>query len=128
MMSPPRPRRTPIGVAILGVLVLLAGILVALLGILVLIASTVLAPFLASAGLNLVGVGLAVGAVTLVIGILLVVSGLGLIRLRLWAWVLAFLATVGTLAVLLIYGGTVCGIGIAAVIFIYLIAVRGHFR
>jgi len=128
MPAPRRPRHTPIGVAILGILLILSGVLVALLGILVLIASTVLAGFLNGLGVSIAGAGLLVGGVILVIGILLVVSGMGLIRLRLWAWVLAFLATLGTLVLLVVYGGTVCGIGIAAVIFIYLIAVKRHFR
>jgi len=77
-----KPHRT-IGVAILAILVILAGVLLTLLGLLAVVAALVLAPAL-----------LIVTLIFLVLALVLLASGIGLWNMRGWAWWLAVIVLI----------------------------------
>lgn len=126
MAPPPRPHR-PLGVAILAILIILAGfLLMVLFGL----------AFAALLALSSPGILLAIDGVLFLFGILILVSGIGLWNLRPWAWWLAtivvFLELV--LQVLAIDWkasltfGILLPLIVVGIIFVYLLAVRGAFR
>jgi len=129
--------RRPLGVTIIGGLVLLGALILAIAGLGGMFFSFVsLIP-----GSNVAGGALFLwGAAYFVLSIILGISGMGLLRLRTWAWWLAFLVALGSLA-WSAYGlysastagvplepSTILTVGIVALIFVYLLSVRGRFR
>ncbi len=126
--------KRPVGIAILGVLVLLASAVLVIAGLLGIFASPL--GLIPGSGLN--GVALFSGGVLfLVLGVVLGIAGSGLMHLRRWAWWLA----VGTTLVVLVW--TLVRIfqamevvhiewyateAVAAVLFGYLITVYHYFR
>src|SRR2546426_2530084 len=119
--SPPPSR--PIGVTLLAVLTILLGVLIVGLGLLFIVAPLILV----GVGLPL-AFGLAagvIGAIVLVFGLIWIGVGVGLLHLRGWAWWLAVIVMV-----LSIVGSVASPITavIPALILIYLIVVRHHFR
>lgn len=124
----------PIGITILGVLVILASIVTGLAGLgAVLLAFASLIP---GTGLP-TGILFVGGLLYMVIAVILLAAGVGLLRLRGWAWWLALLTTLGVLGWTL-YGwytspadttiGNWATVAIAAAIVLYLAVVRRHFR
>lgn len=116
----------PLGVAILAVLIGIFGFVVFLVGLLLL---------LSIAGLTLGGVvvtsvfgttGAVAGLIIVIIGLVILAVATGLWDQELWALVLAII-------VLLFYGvaeffsGNWIGLGIVALLLVYLVAVSGHF-
>ena len=81
----------PIGVTVLGVLVILAAIIVGLAGLAgIFLSFASLLP-----GVNLPGTALILGGLLyVVIGIILLIAGVGLLGLRIWAWWLATLTAI----------------------------------
>jgi len=121
--APYPPASRPIGVTLLAVLTILLGILIVLVGLLFVVAPLIL-----------VGVGLppafglaasVIGAIVFVFGLIWIGVGVGLLHLRPWAWWLAVivmaLSIVGSIA------SPITAV-IPALILIYLILVRHHFR
>lgn len=130
--------RRPVGVTILGGLVLVAALVMALAGLAgMFVAFADLIP-----GVNIPGVATFLWGLTFfVLAICLGVAGAGLLSLRPWAWWLAMIVTLGALlyAGYNIYDastGTGAGIeltslltvGFVGVVFAYLLAVYGRFR
>ena len=121
--GPYPPPSRPIGVALLSVLTILLGILIVIAGLLFIIAPLVLVGF----GLPL-GFGLAasvIGAIVLVFGLIWIGVGVGLLHLRGWAWWLAVIVMV--LSIVGSFASPLTAV-IPALILIYLIVVRHHFR
>lgn len=128
----------PIGITILGILVVLAAVVITLIGIMgILVGLAFLVPGApAPAGPLLLG-----GLTYFVIGLVLGISGTGLLRLRPWAWWLALLAAVGYLAYVA-YGiyddmrpsgpglslTSAVTLGVVGVILVYLVSVQRSFR
>ncbi len=120
----------PIGVTILAILAILAGILFLILGAAGLLVTAV-------AGLTPEEVQLlrAVGALGVVLGIVYLVGGIGLLRLTVWGWWLAiiasFLSVVSNIVQVVINPaalvGTVFGLVLSLYILGYLYVVRGEF-
>jgi lysylphosphatidylglycerol synthetase-like protein (DUF2156 family) len=119
---PPIPRTRPLGVTILAILTILVGIGLFLLGLVVVAAASLFTLFAPVFGLPLVLIGILV----LVVGILMLVSGFGLLKLRMWAWWLAFISFVlGTISSILSQSYITAGIEVLLIV--YLILVRKHF-
>ncbi len=119
--APPASR--PIGVTLLAVLTILLGILIVLAGVLFLVAPLILV----GVGLPL-AFGLAagvIGAIVLALGLVWIGVGVGLLHLRGWAWWLAVIVMV--LSILGSIGSPITAV-IPALILVYLIVVRRHFR
>ncbi len=119
--APPASR--PIGVTLLAVLTILLGILIVLAGVLFLVAPLILV----GVGLPL-AFGLAagvIGAIVLVLGLVWIGVGVGLLHLRGWAWWLAVIVMV--LSILGSIASPITAV-IPALILVYLIVVRHHFR
>ena len=118
---PPSPSR-PIGVAILAILVILAGVILVLLAFAAFLLSGV--GFLG--GLLPIGLlGGFLGLILLIFGLVWIGVGLGLWHLRSWAWWLAVIVMV-----LSIIGGVAAppGIVVPLVILIHLMLVRHPFH
>ena len=122
----------PLGVTILGVLVIIVAILVGL-GALLLIAVGLAA---AALGAGLLGsFAFVSGIVTLIIAIILGAAGSGLLKLRPWAWWLAAIVIFADLA-WTGYGvfrgdlsaGSIFTALVLLLLFVYMLAVRKHFR
>jgi len=133
MYSPRMPRRRPFGVTLLGILIILIGLLVLFVGlllVLIVVAPGSVVPAEFSALLTVSGLTLTIAAIVTVVGALWLVAGIGLLRLRTWAWALALIASLlGAVAGFLTPPvGLGCGTIFGIVVFIYLIAVRRHFR
>lgn len=124
----------PLGVSVLGGLVILAAIvafLVALAGFIVGFASLI-------PGVNLDTGAAFVGALLyLIVAVVLGVAGGGLLRMRPWAWWLALLASLVALAIAAyrivdapanVSLGTLLAIVVSAVVFVYLLTVFRYFR
>lgn len=115
----------------MAVLVFIAGILLLVGGIAVLLVSDLLAE-VAEEQTTFIQVA---GAVTAVMGILFLIGGVGLIRLTLWGWWLAIIASlisVGTNISQVVvnpanWWGPIPGLVIALIILVYLFVVREHF-
>jgi hypothetical protein len=128
MPSMPSPRKTPIGVLILGILTILSGLgLVAIGGLL-----AVAAFITAGAGGPIGGMfGALFGIIAvliLIFGIIAILSGVGLIRLRPWAWWLTMIVSVLSLLSSLADISTLWYFTILElVIIIYLVIVKKHF-
>src|SRR2546425_7329408 len=121
--GPYPPPSRPIGVTLLAVLTILLGVLIVGLGLLFIVAPLILV----GVGLPL-AFGLAagvIGAIVLVFGLIWIGVGVGLLHLRGWAWWLAVIVVV-----LSIVGSVASPLTavIPALILIYLIVVRHHFR
>lgn len=119
--------RLPLGVAIISVLVGIVGFLFLLDGLFVLLLNVA---FL-NVGSNMSGTAQAYGqlyggAILSVLGAILLGTAVGLWDQRLWALVLAIIVSFLVLAFELLTGGTL-GIVLAAVLFVYLVAVHRHF-
>ncbi len=124
--TPATPSR-PLGVAILAVLIGLYGFLVILLGALLLVGSS----------LGIVGGGLPhsfgvtgtlAGAIVLIIGLIILGLAVGLWHLRMWALVLTLLFLAFEMVSYGLAGDFVSiGFILAAVLFVYLLAVSRHF-
>ncbi len=122
----PQPRRRPIGVTLLAILLILVGILAVLVSLVLLLAGVLLVPVTGF-------LGVAIGGVILILSFLVLAAGFALLSLRPWAWWLAvivlFLYLLTQVSVVLAGGGIgVVGVIIPALVFIYLLAVRKHFR
>jgi lysylphosphatidylglycerol synthetase-like protein (DUF2156 family) len=116
------PRTRPLGVTILAILTILVGIGLFLLGLVVVAAASLFTLFAPVFGLPLVLIGILV----LLVGILMLVSGFGLLKLRMWAWWLAFISFVlGTISSILSQSYITAGIEVLLIV--YLILVRKHF-
>ena len=118
----PQPRRRPIGVTILAVLIILAGLFFLFISLAALVLGTVF----------LGGFGLALGAVLVILAFLTLAAGFGLLGMRPWAWwlsvivlVLSILSQVGSYQ---IGTGSPWSIAIPGLILVYLLAVRKYFR
>lgn len=136
MSYPARPprRRRPIGVLILGILVILSGVFVLLISLL----GTLLGVLgsIGSGGDPLFVILLVVGLVGVLFGILLMVAGTGLLGLRPWAWWLATIVLVLWIANSLLGSYSLAGtitlmalwpVVIPILILVYLLVVRRHF-
>lgn len=124
-VAPPPPPSRPIGVSILAVLVGLYGVFLILAGIVVIAGAAVLGSL---AGYHFAGLPLfAVGAIVFILGVVILAAALGLWHLRLWALVLALIVT---FIEVVSYGlaGSILGLAIALIIFVYLLAVHRHFH
>ncbi|HLQ41996.1 MAG TPA: hypothetical protein VK189_03990 [Thermoplasmata archaeon] len=119
----PPPVSRPIGVTLLAVLTILLGILIVLAGLLFIVAPLILV------GVGLPpGFGLAasvIGAIVFVFGLIWIGVGVGLLHLRSWAWWLAVI--VMALSIAGSISSPITAV-IPALILIYLIVVRRHFR
>ena len=126
MAYAPRSRR-PVGVAILAVLVILAGVILTLLALLTILAG-LLVPLL-----------LGIGVIALILSLILLAAGFGLWNLRPWAWWLAMIVLVLTIISQLsgvglaggfrnLSTGQLVAVVLPILMFIYLLAVRGTFR
>ncbi|MCJ2520275.1 MAG: hypothetical protein LN412_04915 [Candidatus Thermoplasmatota archaeon] len=121
----------PVGVTILAVLVFIAAILLLTGGITVLLVSDLVAE-VAEEWTTLVQVA---GAVAVLMGILFLIGGVGLIRLTLWGWWLAIIASLISVASNISqvvvnpanWWGPIPGLVIALIILVYLFVVREHF-
>jgi hypothetical protein len=114
--------RRPLGVAILAILVVLGGVLLVLAGAAVLFLSGAAA----LADLGVLGLaGAVLGGALLIFGLIWLAVGFGLWNLRSWAWWLAVIVMV-----LSIIGGIGAPVTIVipALILVYLLVVRNHFR
>jgi len=121
--GPHPPRSRPIGVTLLAVLTILLGVLIVLLGLLFIVAPLILV----GVGLPL-AFGLAagvIGAIVLVFGLIWIGVGVGLLHLRGWAWWFAVIVMV--LSIVGSFASPITAV-IPALILIYLIVVRHHFR
>ena len=127
----------PLGITILGALVLLAAIVMVLIGIAAFfVGLAFLVPGSPTSGTPL----LLNGLLYFFIGVVLGVAGMGPLRLRPWAWGLAILASLVTLVYLgyNMYQASSAGLGvkleglltlaIVAAVFIYLLSVARAFR
>jgi uncharacterized membrane protein (DUF2068 family) len=132
--------RRPLGIVVLGILILLASIVLALIGLAGILVG--LAGLLPGSGLNATAL-IVGGIISLVFAIVLGIAGSGLLALRPWAW---WLATIVTLAALVytavnlyqaatgpgssgrIDVGSAITVAFLAVIFAYLLSVYGRFR
>ncbi len=129
----PPPSR-PVGVAILAILMILAGALLTLLALLLVFGSSLILV----GGVPLAGLALAGSFIFLLLSLLVLAAGLGLWHLRPWAWWLSVIVLV--LIVVNEFWGTTLAhlrslsavslliIGFPVLLLIYLIAVRHHFR
>ncbi len=122
------------GITILGVLVLLASTVLVIAGLLGIFASPL--GLIPGSGLN-AGALFSGGVLFLVLGVVLGVAGTGLMRLRPWSWWLAMLTVVAVLVWTVIRIFQAMGalhvewyatVGIAAVLFGYLVTVHTFFR
>jgi hypothetical protein len=124
--TPPEPSR-PLGVAILAVLIGIAGILWTLLGLLV-IASVSIGAYTGAIPSVFGVTGIVAGIVLLIVGLIVLGLALGLWHQRMWALVLTILFLLVELA---IYGYArdflSWGFVIALVLLVYLAAVHRHF-
>src|SRR5690242_9902553 len=84
MPMPTAPRKTPIGVLILGILVIIAGIGLLAIGGLFVAGAAMVGGGGAVGGL-FAGLFLIIGAVFVIFGLIAVLAGVGLIKLRPWA-------------------------------------------
>jgi len=122
-VAPPPVRTRPLGVTILAVLTILVGIGTLLLGV----ALFALGAFAGAFSLGfLAALGVLAGLVFVVVGILFLAAGFGLLNLRKWAWWLAILAFIVSLASSALSANYVF-VAIDALLVIYLILVRKHF-
>ena len=120
----------PIGVTILAVLAIIVAILLFLGGAGSLVVTVV--PGLTPEQVQLLQ---ALGALSLLLGVLYLVGGIGLLRLTMWGWWLAVIASLVTVVsnisqVVINPGlvlGAVPGLILALIILIYLFVVRGEF-
>jgi hypothetical protein len=116
-----RPLHRPILVAILAILVILAGALVLIAGLVVALGLGLLGG-LAFGGVG-AAIGAAIGAVIVIIGAIMLVAGLGLWRMRGWAWWLTVI-----IVVLDIIGAGLLGKLVMGALLVYLILVRKYFN
>jgi len=125
--SAPAPSR-PLGVAILAVLVGIFGFFNTLGGILLIAGATALS-FLGVAN-SFAGLGGAIaGIIVLVIGLIILGLALGLWHLRMWALALTVIFLILVMVDYGIAGAFISfGFIFALILFLYLLAVRRHFR
>lgn len=127
----------PIGITILGALVILAAVILILIGIAsFFVGLAFLIPGTPISGTSLILTGL----LYFVIGVVLAIAGSGLLAMRVWAWGLALLAALVTLVYLGygVYQDTRGGASVSiysvftllifAVIFVYLLSLSRAFR
>jgi hypothetical protein len=120
------PGRLPIGVAILAVLVGVVGFLVFLDGLLFLFLGISFLNFTAPGG-TVLGFGRLGGSfIIMIVGLIMMGVASGLWNQRLWALVVAIIATF-IIFVLFLLAGALLGIIISLVVLIYLLAVHRHF-
>jgi len=117
------PRATPIGVIILGVLTILLGIGALVIGIPVLLAAGILGLTFAGFATDLLGI---IGIVLTVFGAIAIGAGVGLIRLRSWAWWLAFVVALLQF-IGLVFVGTWLLAALWFLLLVYLAVVKKHF-
>lgn len=114
----------PLGVAIIAILIILAGFIFILVGIALLLLGGFLG--LAFAGPVGAALGATFGIIVLVFGGILLAAGLGLWRMKSWAWWLA--AIVMLLSIVGSYGNGYAGPVVGALFFVYLLLVKKHFN
>ena len=129
--APVRPSR-PIGVALLAILVILAGLVLVLLSLLAILLGLAV---LAAGGGSLV---LILAGIAFVLSAFLLLAGLGLWKLRPWAWWLSVIVLVLSLLAQLagvsiqnwrdMTTSQIVALGLPILILLYLFAVRRHFR
>lgn len=124
--SYPQPRRRPIGVTILAILLILVGIFAVLISLAVLFLGVLILP-----DVGLLGVG--IGVVVLILSFLILAAGFALLSLRPWAWWLSVIVLLLYLLAQIPFIRAGGGIGLVSIIipalmFVYLLAVRKHFR
>ncbi|MEE8231986.1 MAG: hypothetical protein V3R46_01535, partial [Thermoplasmata archaeon] len=120
----------PFGVTILAVLAILAAIPLLIVG-----SSTVIVAAIVGLTPGEVQLIQALGTVSIVLGILYLVGGVGLLRLAVWGWWVAILASLISLASTITQAvinpgaflGTIFGLVLALFILGYLYVVRGEF-
>lgn len=98
-----RRRRRPLGVTIVAAILAIHGILDALLGIIILVGALALGHVISSHGHTTTGTivdtaGVVLGGITLVIGLVKLIVPVGLLLLRRWAYWLAIIIEVFSLA------------------------------
>lgn len=120
----PQPRSTPIGVIILGVLTILMGIGAFIIGVPVLLLSGFLGLTVGGFSAGLLAI---IGFVLFIFGIVAIAAGVGLIRLRGWAWWLAFIAAILQFIGLVYMYSLVLAV-LWLLILVYLLVVKKHFR
>ena len=128
--TPPHVRR-PILIAILAIFVAIYGLVVAIGGFLYFFGVTIfhnIIPSTSIASNIIVGIGI------IIFGIIIMAVAAGLWRLRMWAWAIAFIFTLGALGFAIYYGGapyygfnTFDGI-FSVLVLIYLLVVVRNFR
>lgn len=121
-------RSRPLGVAILSVLVGIYGFLLIVGGALVIAGAAALAYLGVPSGFaGLTGVTF--GAIILIVGLIILGLALGLWHLRMWALVLTLLFVLFEIVSYGLAGAFVTfGFIFALILFVYLLAVRRHFR
>jgi hypothetical protein len=126
MPTMPGPRKTPIGVMILGILVILVGIGTLGLGALLVLGASMMAVGGGSLGGAFGALFAVFGGILAIFGILAILSGVGLIRLRSWAWWLTLIVSIFNFI-----GGILSPfwyIGVVwLLIIVYLVVVKKHF-
>lgn len=129
--TPPQyvaPPSRPLGVAILAILVGILGFLVIITGLLIIAAATI--PTILGVPSSFIGVGgLTWGLAVLIVGLILLGLALGLYRLRMWALVLSLIFVFVELLGAGLAGNFVSfDFILSLILFVYLLAVHGHFR
>jgi hypothetical protein len=128
--GPPHVRR-PILIAILAIIVAIYGLVVAIGGFLYWFGVSIFSSIIPSTSIAsniIVGIGI------IIFGLIIIGIAAGLWRLRMWAWVIAFLFTLGALGYAIYEGGspyygfnTFTGI-FSTLVIIYLLVVIRNFR
>jgi hypothetical protein len=123
--------RRPIIIAILAIIVAIYGLVVAIGGFLFFFGVSLFHDIIPSTSIFnniLVGIGI------IIVGIIIMAVAAGLWRLRMWAWVIAFIVILGTLGYAIAYGGapyygfdTFTGV-ISLLLLIYMLVVLRNFR
>lgn len=124
------PRKRPIGVVLLAVLVILGGVLLTIVALLATLRASVI--FAAGGGAIL----LILMLIFLILSLILLSAGFGLYNLRPWAWwlavfvlVLVLLSNIASFGLAFVsLGAILVPVIIPAFILIYLLAVRSYFR
>lgn len=126
-----QPVRRPILIAILAIFIALYGLVVAIGGFLYWFGVSIFHNIVPASS---IGSSIVVGIGIMIFGIIIIGIAVGLWHLRMWAWVIAFLFTLGSLGFAIYYGGspyygfnTFEGV-VSLLVVIYLLVVLRSFR